>query len=105
MSRLEQRAPAGIACWIIFCAFCNCVGWGLSACRQLNTTGYAVAFLVAAAVGSILWWRFVAPRRRPLNLGRVRRRFSRSFPRAFLILAIMATLGGVLYAPGNPDGL
>jgi hypothetical protein len=94
-----------VAVWILFCAFCNCAGWLLSALHQLNARGYGVAFallLVLAFYYRASLFPRVPPGRRK---ARLRRRFRRMFPLAFLILAAMAILGGVLWPPGNPDGL
>src|SRR2546427_11029578 len=105
-----------VSFWIIFCAFCNCAGWILSALHQLNAAGYAVAFALGVAVVIGLRSR-AAPRERtqppwlPHKCGvsrpsgtphlcgsasssRVLRRwhlrFRRSFPLAFLLLAFFA---------------
>lgn len=94
-----------VACWILVCAFLNCVGWILSACHALNRTGYAIAFTLATVV--VLAWRSRAGDRRLFRMpwGKLRRRFRRPFPLAFLVLAGLAFLGGVLHAPSNYDGL
>lgn len=93
------------AVWICLCAFLNCLGWLLSALHMLNRTGYLVAFALA---GIAVWfWHkranpklfsAIAPRK-------LKSRFRRGFPRAFLILAALAILGGVLYPPSNYDAL
>jgi hypothetical protein len=103
MGKLSR--PVGIAAWIIFCVFCNCAGWGLSAIHQLNAAGYAAAFgLGIAAV--IVFRKDLLPEGllRP-RWGKVRRRFRRFFPASFAVLAAMAILGGLLHRPSNPDGL
>ena len=91
--------------WICLCAFCNCAGWILSTFHQLNAAGYAVTLLLGLGVV----WRL---RRRlfPEGLGgwnprKQRRRFRRTFPLAFLILAFLATLGGSIHPPSNYDAL
>ena len=94
-----------IRIWICLCAFLSCTGWLLSAVHSLNRTGYLVAFAIAIAAlliwrhrtGWNLCWRF--------NWVKLRRRFCRPFPLAFLVLAALAILGGVLHAPSNYDGL
>ena len=94
-----------VALWIFFCAFFNCVGWGLSALHGLNETGYAVALLLAVA--GVWWWR------EPLGLAgicggkwhRIRRRTKRFFPAAFFILSLLVAVSGLLHAPSNYDGL
>ncbi|HWD94232.1 MAG TPA: hypothetical protein VG938_18015 [Verrucomicrobiae bacterium] len=96
-------SPAAL--WVIFCAFCNFIGWTLSVLHQLNAVGYLVAFglgLIALA----LWKRksgavFCETR----DFARLRRRFSRAIPLGFFIVAGLAILGGVLNGPTNYDGL
>ena len=99
------RSPTALAVWIYLCAFCSCVGWVLSSFHQLNAAGYAVSFLLGLGV---VWLR-----RRSLfpeglggwNLRKQRRRFRRTFPLAFLILAFLAALGGTIHPPSNYDAL
>ena len=97
--------PATVNLWIWICAYLNCIGWLLSALGELNAMGYALAFL--AGVAALWFWRKRAfgsfpPQVRWIKL---RRRFKRPFPLAFLILAAMALLGGTLYPPSNYDAL
>jgi hypothetical protein len=96
-------SPAAI--WVIFCAFCNFIGWVLSAFHQLNAVGYVVAFALALPAFA-LWKRknqtviFAAP-----DFHKLRRRFSRGIPLGFLIVGFLAVFGGVLHPPTNYDGL
>ena len=97
--------PSAAVIWIWFCAYLNCVGWTLSALHQLNRTGYACAF--ALGLGALLLWKqktgaHIFPKIHPPKL---RRRFKRFFPLAFLILATLAFLGGALHAISNYDTL
>jgi hypothetical protein len=97
--------PSAIAIWIWFCAYLNCAGWVLSALHQLNAPAYAVVFASGLA-GLWYWWRQTGGRLLPeLNAARLRRRFRRAFPLAFLVLATLAFLGGALHAPANYDAL
>lgn len=94
-----------VALWICLCAFLSCAGWLLSLLHQLNRTGYLVLF--AAAVTVVVVWNkktnaLVFPE---LRWAILKRRFRRGFPLAFLILAGLAILGGILHAPSNYDGL
>ena len=110
MSTISQsrnsRFPTAIALWIALCALLNCAGWILSALHALNRTGYFCVF-VAAVAGAALFYekgmfaRFSAQ----CALRKFRQRFKRKFPLAFLILAVMAIAGGVIYAPANYDAL
>jgi hypothetical protein len=94
-----------VAAWVIFCAFCNFIGWVLSALHELNRIGYAVA-LGAGAVAFAVWkGKTNAVFFQPYDFTRLRRRFRRPFPRAFLILALLAIAGGMIYAPSNYDAL
>ena len=94
-----------IVIWIWFCAYLNCVGWTLSALHQLNKTGYAVAFAVGL-VAVWIWKKQTGTHLLPhIHFQKYRRRFRRTFPLAFLILAALAFLGGALYAPTNFDAL
>jgi len=97
--------PAAILIWVWFCAYLNCVGWTLSALHQLNAAGYLVALLIGF-VAFVVWWKQNSRRISPqLSWRKLKRRFRRPFPLAFLILAAMAFLGGALYAPSNYDAL
>ncbi len=91
--------------WILLCAFLNCAGWVLSACSALTPAGYAITSLIgigAAYVYSRKTGRRLLP---PWNGRKLRRRFRRPFPLAFLVLAALAFVGGALHAPSNYDGL
>ncbi|MGO8837762.1 MAG: hypothetical protein ACLQAH_14450 [Limisphaerales bacterium] len=91
--------------WVWFCAYLNCAGWMLSALHQLNAGGYAAVLLVGLAA-LFLWWKnSFGPLLPPVHWGKLRRRFRRPFPLAFLILAAMAFGGSALHAPTNYDGL
>ena len=100
---------SAVVLWIWLCAYLNCAGWVLSACHALNQAGYAAA--LAFGFGAYLFWRkkIAAPVLPKLHWRklqrRFRRRFRQPFPRAFLILAALAFLGGALYAPTNYDAL
>jgi hypothetical protein len=99
------KPPSALVFWVLFCSFCGCLGWTLSALRQLNRVGYAVAFLIATAT-LFLYRDRVFPTARPaMSWVKCRRRFSRAFPVAFVLLASLAFLGGVLYAPSNYDAM
>jgi hypothetical protein len=97
--------PTAILIWVWICAYLNCVGWTLSALHQLNAVGYMVALLIGfVAFGA--WWKQTSGRIIPrISWRKLKRRFRRPFPLAFLILAAMAFLSGALYAPTNYDAL
>lgn len=91
--------------WILFGAACNVAGWTLSAIHQLNAVGLILAvplawFLMASLAGLGLP-RSASGR----SLARCRRRFSKLFPAAFLLFAVLSLIGGFLYPPNNLDAL
>lgn len=101
----DMPAPSRIfAHWILFCASCNTVGWILSYFGWLNPIGFLIAipalhFVLAKLSG--LGFRLPAIG----NAARWKKRFRRLLPASFLLVAFLALLGGVLYAPNNMDGL
>ena len=101
----SSKAPRILVLWILFCAFANCAGWGLSAIHLLNAAGYCVALLVGVAL--IFAFRprlFAAPD--PARIWhKARRRFRRPVPLAFLVLVMLGLAGGMSYAPNNYDAL
>ena len=103
--RRHTNMPSAVLVWVWVCAYLNCAGWTLSALHELNAGGYAVA--LAIATGAFFIWKkksstLILPQS---SLKKFSRRFRRPFPLAFLILAAMAFLGGVLHAPNNYDAL
>jgi len=91
-----------VACWILFCVFCNCAGWLLSAVHQLNATGYSVALSVLLLLAIAFRKRLFSNRPIGGRLKKLRRRVRRMFPLAYLVLAIMAILGGRSLAARQP---
>jgi hypothetical protein len=91
--------------WILASVLCTASGWLLSAVGLLNVFSY----LTIAVVALITWavWRSrssTAQRRgtrRPLRLRLPRR----ALPRIYGAAAVLALLGGALYAPTNYDAL
>jgi len=97
--------PTAVLLWVWFCAYLNCAGWALSAIHELNARGYAVALLVGFIVLCV-WRKRTSSRMLPqVRWRKIRRRFRRPFPLAFLVLAALAFLGGALYPPTNYDAL
>ena len=84
---------------------CICAGWILSIIHQLSAGGYAAAFLLALVAVWALRKRLFPGGFSRWNLRKLRRRFSRAFPLAFLVLALLATLGGAIHGPSNYDAL
>ncbi|MDB6020344.1 MAG: hypothetical protein JWQ04_201 [Pedosphaera sp.] len=105
MSKNQPTTLLPISGWIVVCAFLNCGGWLLSAVHQLNLLGYSVAG-AGGALAAAFWWKTRPSRPAPgCWRTKLRRRFRRSFPRAFLVLALLTFLGGAIHAPNNYDGL
>jgi hypothetical protein len=100
---MQPKAPFALRFWVVLSAFLTCAGWLLSAANHLNVLGYLFALLMGAAFAAALKNRLGLPR--ILRPGKLRSRFTRLFPLAFLAVAALAIFGGVLYAPTNPDGL
>lgn len=62
---------------------------------------------VISGIAAMIWLRrrFLGKGARRWHWPRLRRRFARPFPLAFLILSGLAIMGGILYAPNNYDAL
>ena len=91
--------------WICLCTYCSCAGWVLSAFHQLNAAGYTVTFVAGLAAVWMLRKRIWEGHSWDWSLRKQRRRFRRTFPLAFLILAFLAALGGAIHPPSNYDAL
>jgi hypothetical protein len=92
--------------WLLISAFAGVAGWTLSACGQLNRTGYAIAF--AAFVIFLLAARKqleLFPARKLFCWKKFRRRFRRPLPLCFAVLAFFIFLGGTIYAPTHYTAL
>lgn len=90
--------------WILISAFASASGWLLSAVGELSPLGYAVAGLFSAAC-LYAGRHQLAGQFGCFASNRSRRRFRRFLPLAFVILAALVLLGGILYAPSNYDAL
>src|SRR5690349_21866661 len=92
--------------WIWLSVFATVAGWTLSALGQLNRAGYAGFFGLAALffwIGRRIWgeeWTGGC-----CHPSKLRSRFSRPFPLAFVLLSLLIFFGGVLYAPTNHTAL
>lgn len=98
------RVPPG-AHWIFLCTWCSATGWILSAFGALNLAGYLASISLSALVWFICFRGYKFDLARTFSAKRFRRRFSRPLPLFFLLLAILAFFGGILYFPSNYDGL
>lgn len=105
IARTSRNSPAWVAAWVVFSSFYSCTGWVLSGLHKLDAAGYAVAFLAGLAMVWLLRARLFPRNFGGWNLRKQRRRFARAFPLAFLVLALLAILGGAIHAPNNYDAL
>ena len=97
--------PSPVVIWIWLCAYLNCVGWTLSWFHQLNAGGYAVALAMGLAL-AFVWQQKTGAILLPSRpWPKLRRRFRRGFPLAFLVLAAMALIGGATHPANNWDTL
>ena len=100
-----------VTAWILLGAILSAAGWILSAVHELNGIGYGV--LIFLGMGTVGVWLGIrkpaAPVSRPGRVHRwhstLRRRFGRPFPAVFLLLAFLATVGGIIHPPSNLDAL
>ena len=90
------------AIWLVYVAWSSSAGWILSWFGQLNRTGYLLALVPLLAASAALWkttagGNFVIPRIYP--------HLKRPAVAAWMLVAILCLVGGILYAPSNYDGL
>jgi hypothetical protein len=91
--------------WILVSAWCSISGWLLSAMGRLDGAGYVGTFVVGMLFLYLQWGR------KPLDLRQRRRhlvplrRFRRPLPFVYLIILLIAIIGGVLHEPNNYDGI
>ncbi len=88
--------------WIIFAVTCNVSGWLLSALLLLNATGFLVTIpLIHFTIARLCGVQFPTFRKPVIRW----RRWKRLLPAGFLLIAVLAILGGILHAPNNMDAL
>jgi len=92
--------------WIWISVFATVAGWTLSVLGQLNRIGYGLFFCLG---GSAIWFgrKAWAPEwgKQVFCRRRLQLRFRRALPLAFIFLALLILLGGVLYPPSNHTAL
>jgi hypothetical protein len=93
-----SRSPLSLTLWLVVCVWLNGAGWLLSSLHCLNRAGYAVA---VGGLGLFCAWLI----RRQRWKFPPRRRWRRALPAAWLALAALVWLGGLLHAPNNYDAL
>lgn len=90
---------------VLLAAACNASGWILSTAGSLHAPGFALAipftyFVLIRITG--LGYPGTGDVRQVL---RSARRFAKPLPLGFMVIAVLATLGGLLHAPNNMDAL
>jgi len=82
------------------------VGWSLSFAGCLDTGTYAL-FLLLGMVAGLYWLTTESPTcMRQVGRKRISSRYSRRIlPFVFVVLSLLALIGGLLHAPANFDGL
>lgn len=102
---LKNRGPSdavSVAAFGVACsATCTLLGWLLSLAGALGAAGAIATLIAAAAAGG---WAARATGAR-LRLRWRPRRWRRVWPAGFLLLAVAALAGGLLYDPSNIDAL
>ena len=95
-----------IEVWILLSSSLVLAGWFLSLSHQFSTQGYGL-WIGASALILAWYWRQFRPSARTqiFSLARLRTRLRRFLPAAFLTLALLALIGGLIYEPNNHDGL
>jgi hypothetical protein len=101
----KARFPAPLLLWVLFLSICNAAGWALSFAHFLTPAGFLVIFAFTVAVLLLLRSYWVPSMNSRCRIGKLRRRFSRPLPLTYLVLAVFALAGGLLYAPNNYDAL
>ncbi len=91
--------------WILWAAWCQCCGWGLSAIHQLSGWGYLAAAPILFGAG---WWWFkitAAAETKPVfsPAQKMGRRFRRPLPMIYLGIAALSLVAALLYTPWSFD--
>jgi len=102
---MKPREPIALIIWILCCAYLGLVGWGVSALHQLNRGSYLIAVLVGLGAVLVCLWKKNGCIRPESPWRKLYPRFLRPLPAAYLFVAGLAFLGGILHAPSNYDGL
>ena len=108
MSKVESikaRTPVALrfsAHAILLAMACNVAGWGLSVFGLIQP----IPLLICIAAIWILTARMLG-NSSPFSftVSKWRRRFSQTLPFLFLVILLLATIGGLLYPPNNYDAL
>ena len=98
----KETSVDWLALWILFSAWSSLSGWCLSALGYLDTAG--IAFSFSFFLGALILFRSHLQCDGELTVWKILR--SRYLaPRIWLLLAVLALIGGVFYSPNNYDYL
>lgn len=101
----RDQAPVAWKLYVLAGVWTSVVGWGLSAVHGLGAKGYLAALAATIVAMAVLRWpQPVRPWGNLLAWPRWRARFRRVLPLLFLVLGLIATLGGLVHLPANYDG-
>ncbi len=93
--------------WLLWGAWCQCCGWGLSAGHWLTGWGYLAALPIFLVAGG--WWlkTTAAGGIKPPCVTAVkwRRRFSQPLPMIYLGIAALSLISALLYTPWSFDAV
>lgn len=96
-------SPLSWRLWLALSAGATLSGLLLSAIGVLQASGYLVVILAATAAAGLIWKQeFAGVVRKTVIRAR---RFRRPMPAGFLVLGVVAGIGGALYSPSNFDTL
>jgi len=100
-----RKAVGWVAPWILLSTWCTLSGWILSLLGALNEFGYGISFLLFL-VGIWLCREWLGLSDLKLSPFRIRPLYSRFWlPKAWLLLATLVFIGGLIYHPSNYDYL
>lgn len=91
------------ALWLAFIAWSSATGWLLSALGQLHKTGYLIALLPLAAAALAIWKSTAGGDNPPRS--QLRSIIKRPVAAAWLLVALVSLVGGILHVPSNYDAL
>jgi hypothetical protein len=94
-----------LAHWILFAAACNIAGWALSLLHAAHLPGFLIAIPLAWYSLAKLSGLDRPPGLRTASFHGWKRRAIKWLPAGFLIVAMLALLGGLLHAPNNLDAM
>ena len=106
--RTAMKLPNTVAltrAWLTLAALLGMFGWVLSWLGRLDATGYLVAGPISLLAAGVALFSGAPAERRRFLPSRFARRFRRLPAAVFLLLAVLALVGGALYEPNNYDGL